>query len=119
MLLTWLYYLKHNSSKVEKAKVPSFFVHPIKQNKFTLIKSPMAHKTFSQEQFMYKFYKLTISFSNNKNNSLKSNLKSCNEALLFALFLRKSFKCFETNFFFLKRIKFNFNISDVRFLKVF
>ena len=116
MLLTWLYYLKNNSTKVDDVKIPSFFIQPTKQTKFTLIKSPMAHKTFSQEQFMFRFYKLTISFNSPSNELF---IKNINNGLLFSFFLRNMFNSFETNFFFLKRIRYNIYISDKDFMKIF
>ena len=45
-----------------KISVPSLFIHPTKDYKTTVIKSPMAHKTFSQEQFMIRYYTLSLSF---------------------------------------------------------
>lgn len=49
MLLTWAYYL--TASKNKTFKKPSISIKPIKQSKFTSLKAPMAHKTFSQEQY--------------------------------------------------------------------
>jgi hypothetical protein len=124
MLLTWLYYLKNNSTKPETKPIPAFFIHPVKQTKSTLIKAPMAHKTFSQEQYLFKCYKLTISFSNRCNLTLsKQNngtvINSSNDALLFAFFLRKSLLNFETNFFFLQKIRFNFYYKDSNIFLLF
>ena len=48
----------------KKDKQPSFFIHPQRRTRQTFIKAPMAHKTFSQEQFQSKFYTLSISFEN-------------------------------------------------------
>lgn len=46
----------------KKPQTPSFFVHPKRNYKITTIKSPMAHKTFSQEQFMVGYYSMSLSF---------------------------------------------------------
>lgn len=78
IILVWTYYLsnrsqnrhnletesdvKHPVSKDRNTKIPSFFIYPPRKSKFTLTKSPMAHKTFSQEQFFYKNFRLSVSF---------------------------------------------------------
>ena len=62
LLMTWVWYIQQKHTSSIK---PSFVFKPTKLNKLTLIKSPMAHKTFSQEQFQFKFYSLLISFSLN------------------------------------------------------
>ena len=117
MLLTWLFYLNKNSLLSDSNKVPSFFIFPLIKSRFTLLKSPMAHKTFSQEQYMFSYYKLTISF--NFLNKNFNSLDSINKSLLFALILRKSFFNFETNFFFLQKIRFNLTTSDKFYFKVY
>ena len=43
LLLAWIFYNKKGEKK--------YFVGPKRVKKFTQTKSPMAHKTFSQEQF--------------------------------------------------------------------
>lgn len=120
MLLTWLFYLNKNNPNNVNKSAPSFFIQPFNQSKFTLIKSPMAHKTFSQEQYMISHYKLTVSF-NFSSSSFKnfSYLDSLNKSLMFALILRQSFLNFETNFFFLQKIRFNFLSSDSNFFKLY
>jgi len=62
----------------------------------------MAHKTFSQEQFLLKFFKLIIVF----NIKIHINF-SFNNFLLFLLILKKSIKVFGSNFFFLQKFKIN------------
>lgn len=56
---------KHRKNSLlssKKLQTPSFFVHPKKNYKITTIKSPMAHKTFSQEQFIVRYYSMSLSF---------------------------------------------------------
>jgi hypothetical protein len=101
----------------KKVNIPSFFIQPVKTTKFTLIKAPMAHKTFSQEQYVFKYYKLTISFKGVQSPDTLCN--SVNDSLYYALSLRKSLLLFETNFFFLKKLSFNFTAKDNNFLLLF
>jgi len=49
LLLAWAYYLSRSNNKFFKK--PSLSIKPVKQSKFTALKAPMAHKTFSQEQY--------------------------------------------------------------------
>lgn len=123
MLLTWMFYLSNTSLKssiggqqTTKIKAPSFFIQPVRKSIFTLLKTPMAHKTFSQEQYLIKFYKLTVSFSSSFNEFLVVN--SINQSLLLSLFLRNSIPFFETNLLFLKRIRFSIKSSDTQFLRL-
>jgi ribosomal protein S10 len=74
LLLTWLAYLTNKTnkqpaigqttptSKIDLSK-PRISFKPTQQTIFTLTKAPMAQKTFSQEQFLFKFYKFTIRFA--------------------------------------------------------
>ena len=116
LLLTWLAYLKDKNIKSSKTNAPSFFVQPVRQFKFTQLKAPMAHKTFSQEQFLFKHYDLVISFKTLI--SPDYNLDSINNSIFVALSLRKSIPFFNTNLLFLKRIKFSFLSKDADFMKL-
>ena len=92
----------------------SFFINPKKNSKMTLIKSPMAHKTFSQEQYNYRYYTITLSIKIINNCSY-----SINEYIY--LFLKKliivPYK--GTNFFFLKKITSNITCSDEKYFNIF
>jgi hypothetical protein len=104
ILLTWIYYiLKYNNKNI---KTPVIFIKPLKKIKFTLIKSPMAHKTFSQEQFLFKFYRLIVFFK--INNIFHVNY---NQSLLLLLVLKKTINIFESNFFFLQKFNIKLNIK--------
>ena len=77
ILLVWLHYLSQQatpgyqsnsqnltSPEVESStRVPKFFIYPKNNYKTTIQKAPMAHKTFSQEQYMIRYYVLSISFT--------------------------------------------------------
>lgn len=64
VLLVWFYYLTSSSrithEEGDTVQIPGFFIFPKRVTKFTLIKSPMAHKTFSQEQFSFSTYKFSL-----------------------------------------------------------
>jgi len=117
LLLTWLTYIKGSGSMNSKSKTPSFFVQPRKQSKFTHIKAPMAHKTFSQEQFIMRHYVIVISFKSLLSEN--SSVESINDSLFIALSLRNSIPFFNTNLLFLKRIQLSLDSKDSTFMKLY
>ena len=118
ILLVWLTYLQGNYSKFdENQNTPSFFVHKKQQFKTTKLKTPMAHKTFSQEQFLFKYYTLSISF---KSTNKKLNYpKSVNKSVFAILNFRKSLPFFATNLLFLKSFKLMFYSSDSNYMRIY
>lgn len=141
LLLVWVSYLSKyfgtsfastgssqpkNSSSNSK---PGISLLPKKKTKLTFLKTPMAHKTFSQEQVSFEFFKISIVFtpdSSNSRNDLRitqSGLKpikgpdfilpmSANSSLFLYLFLRESVPFVTTNLFFLHRFTYSFSFSD-------
>jgi hypothetical protein len=108
----WFKYLFKNSTRTVHRPKISFL--PTKRSKYTFTKAPMAHKTFSQEQFIFKFYKFKICF---KIKVLKSNLIiGLNNSIYLLLFLRNCLPVLETNIFFLKKFSFKLFSSDTKFL---
>jgi hypothetical protein len=118
MLFTWMFYIENNLSSCKTNTTPRFFIRPTTRSKFTQIKAPMAHKTFSQEQFVIKSYSLQISFTSRYNLS-KNSINSLNKSVLVATSLRKFVPFLETNLFFLKKITFHVHSSDRAYLKLF
>lgn len=131
MLLTWVLYLKtsFNQKKPKKIGLPAFFVLPKTQKKLTITKSPMAHKTFSQEQYLFKFYTLVVSYSLLMDKSMvpgtlvqtpKTKTSSLNSSLLFILKHRAlSPLNLGTNLFFTKKLISYSTWRDSSFLKFF
>jgi hypothetical protein len=116
LLLTWLIYVKGAYSSSEIARVPSFFVQPVRQSKLTNLKTPMAHKTFSQEQFLFKKYTLTISFMHT--HSSLNNIQNINTSIFIILLLRAETPFFNTNLLFLKRFTVQLSTSDGTFFSL-
>jgi len=69
---------------------------------FTLVKAPMAHKTFSQEQYAFKSYSISISFR----FPLGLNTPSPDDAFYLTKSVHLYSALFETNLFFLQKIQF-------------
>jgi hypothetical protein len=130
VLLTWMTYIRETQIGVTKKTVnessdfeedntsttPSFFIHPPKKARLTFLKAPMAHKTFSQEQFVNKSYNLTISFNNVFRENSKIN--SVNNSLYVALYLRNTYLPTETNLLFLKKLRMSITCSDGNFMQI-
>jgi hypothetical protein len=117
ILLTWVAYIE-KSNKLSKSlysgKKPSFSVQPVKKKMLTLLKAPMAHKTFSQEQYVFKFYQLNVSYKNEF--SYYKVVNSINKSLFLSLNLRLTNIPFETNLLFLKKFRFSFVSSDKTYM---
>ena len=115
ILLIWLMYLQGTYSEFdENQKTPSFFIHKKSQLKTTKLKTPMAHKTFSQEQFILKFYSLSISFQTVQSEDLYP--KSVNASIFAALQLRQSLPFFTTNLLFLKQLRLTYKSTDQAYM---
>lgn len=147
ILLIWLKYITvlHNTIGYQNEKVsdgnladgkkviPSFFIYPTRSYKFTSLKSPMAHKTFSQEQFLCKNYKLSISFKSDFTNftsrmdaieyscgSKRLTLSShINNSLYFTMFFFKRMPSVSTNMFLIQRSTLRFYSRDRIFFSLF
>ena len=115
LLLTWLNYLTFwkiyykitNITSKLKFAFPTFAILPIKSKFYSFQKAPMAHKTWSFEQYQFLFYQLKIQlfFSN-----FFLNYKlTINESLLLLLLIKKYFPLFESNLLFLKQYYIIFN----------
>ena len=111
LLLAWAYYLSRSNNKFFKK--PSLSIKPVKQSKFTSLKAPMAHKTFSQEQYWIRFYRLQINITLSK-SSIKV-ISSVNASFYVILLLRSSLPLIETNIMLLKCFSFHIPSSDRMF----
>lgn len=101
---------------VDGDAIPGFFIYPTSNYKTTTIKAPMAHKTFSQEQFMLRYYFLSITF----NLQLGDNeCVSVNQALYYSGFVIRSVPVISTNLLFLKRYTVSFCYLDRTFFSYF
>lgn len=113
IILTWFYYLSFIQNRNASTNKIKIFILPIKNNKFTLTKAPMAHKNWSKEQYKFQYYKFTIKF----NFFLKDDntLTNINSSLLFLILSKKNFPNLETNIFFIKNINFFIYFTDKNF----
>ena len=88
---------------------------PATQSFYTITKAPMAHKTRSKEQFIFKFYHFAITFKVNSLLMVSSNNVSVG-ALAYILMLTKQlFPVFETNLLYLKYYRVRYPLMDQYF----
>jgi len=116
LILSWFYYLsltsasKHPLFTKKTPKVFKLAVLPSKQNVYTLQKAPMAHKSSSQEQFLFKLYNFKFSVTLSLTSAL---LPSSSSQAAYVLKLTKQiFPFFETNLLFLKYYKITYPFKD-------
>ena len=113
VMLTWLRVIADLDTSRGRGFV-RLFIKPSRTSKFTITKAPMAHKTFSQEQFLFKSYSITLSFS------VYPSVTSPN--FFGSLYLNSVFYAtktdFGTNLFFLQRIMLKAPITACSFYKL-
>jgi len=149
ILLVWMNYLVNSfkdsqnksttgesitlDNSKENSKIPAFFIYPRCNYKTTIQKAPMAHKTFSQEQYMIRFYKLSITFNVDLSLFLEKNklntknilvdkhypLENINNSIYYSLFLFKSIPVFSTNMFWLNYYSVVFCSTDTNYFSFF
>ena len=114
-------YVSSNMNSTKKTnKLPTIFTYPSRTKTFTHIKSPMAHKTFSQQQFKFKFFFMSASFvADGSYNSMDMHLSSVNSALYLLTDFKLSNSIAGTNLFLLKKISLVIRSSDSNFFNFY
>jgi hypothetical protein len=113
LILSWLLYLTYSSPSLRNKSRPRVAILPAKQSTYTLTKAPMAHKTNSKEQFLFKFYNFSFSFV------LQAHLEMSSTSILqgahSAIITKDLFPVFETNLLFLKSYRISYPVHDSTF----
>ena len=108
LFIAWL------SLYAAKSKSSGFFVLPLKTSLTTKIKSPMAHKTFSQEQFNLKFYQLIYSSKHNEAVCFKTTSSYLHAAHV----LSSNYNLYGTNLLMTYTIKSVMPVHTRKFLQI-
>ena len=116
-MLTWLYYMTFAKSKHVKTKRVWFAILPRRTSRYTLTKAPMAHKTFSQEQFQFQFYRCRVSFKASMLHQPREG--TLVETQLSMLTIKDLFPFFETNLLFLKKASIWLNFSATNYYSTY
>jgi len=112
-----LYYLTFTVKKKDEDRVIEFAFLPIRRKMYTLTKAPMAHKTNSKEQIVFKFYKFKVSIKSNFISEY--SLKSVDQGLLSLLNAKLLFPVFDTNLLFLKSYNIQTFLTDKTFFNFY
>ena len=127
IFLIWIKFLVSKSviDSVDKGLTPSFFIYPFRNYKTTITKAPMAHKTYSQEQFMVRFYNFSISFriplntlyfsKNDQTTAIPVVTDSVNKSIFISHFLKSNIPFLGTNMLFLHKYNITFYSVDSNF----
>jgi ribosomal protein S10 len=111
LLLVWL---SISSGKyTDKTKPRGFAFLPKKKTKFTMTKAPMAHKTFSQEQFVIQYRRIIVRLpiSSEDSQSIASTLMSIG-------ILRSNKLTVGTNLMFTSKVSFSLATGDKTFFNI-
>lgn len=120
LIYTWFYFLKTSTiANTKNAKNNSivFSILPIKRKSYTLTKAPMAHKTNSKEQYVFKFYKFKACITTNFINNY--SLNSVDSGLLALLLTNSVFPVFGTNLLLLKYYSITISLCDSQFFNYY
>lgn len=116
LVFTWFYYLSNSVTKSKKKAIKFSFL-PIKRKSYTLTKAPMAHKTNSKEQFVFKFYKFKACIKTRF--VIDQGLKSLDQSVLALLLTKSIFPVFETNVLLLKYYSITLSMQDSHFFSYY
>lgn len=117
LLLSWFRYFQTTTLAPRSFNKARLACLPIRRSKYTIVKAPMAHKTNSKEQIMFKFHFFRVTFVTKWSDCwIPSSWQGAAKA---AYILKKNFPVFETNVFLLKSYKASFHFSDKNFLSFY
>lgn len=115
LLASWLLYLSHKPTSNIAKSTPRIAILPSSQIVYTLTKAPMAHKTNSKEQFLFKYY--NFKFSTELKLPLKAAPSTINQGAYSMVLTKELFPVFETNLLFLKYYNVSYSIRDKDFFQ--
>lgn len=117
LVLSWFYYLSlreyQGLPKAKSLPTVRLAILPPKQNMYTLTKAPMAHKTNSKEQFLFKHYNFKFSVTLKMPAEMTSS--AIGQGAYSMHLVREDFPVFETNLLFLKYAKVSLPCKDSLF----
>jgi hypothetical protein len=111
LMAAWFSY--YTNSTLKSKRIKGFATLPCRQSKHTAAKAPMAHKTYSQEQFIIKYYFLV--FKTNTNEISKSSFSSIDKSLLIANIFSNISSFSGTNMLILYKVKLWYDSTDCSF----
>lgn len=114
LVLSWISYLARIGTQKHKHFRPTIAILPSRRTLYTLTKAPMAHKTNSKEQFMFKFYNFKFSFELLAYSSAVA--PSVTQGAYVMRLTTRLFPVFETNLLSLKYYEIMYPVRVTQFL---
>ena len=115
LIFSWLHYLTVKGQSNTSCCKVSITMLPATQSFYTITKAPMAHKTRSKEQFIFKFYHFAITFKVNSLLMVSSNNASVGSLAYILMLTKQLFPVFETNLLYLKYYRVRYPLMDQYF----
>jgi len=124
LILAWFHHLKtitNGSSNLRNSTdskgVVRFIILPSRRTHYTLLKSPMAQKKNSKEQFSFKFYFILASFKGT--TEFGKQVPSCDAAASVLYIIRTLYPVFSTNLLMSKHVNLSFSYFDSVFFNYY
>ena len=119
LVSSWIYYLArkdhYQSISIDKVSSIKLAILPARQQMYTLTKAPMAHKTNSKEQFLFKYYNFKFSANLKIEDYLASS--SLKQGALVGKRVAEEFPSFSTNILFIKYARIYYPVRDNLFFQ--
>lgn len=116
IILSWFYYFTYIEPQRRKNPL-RFFVFPVRHQIYTLTKAPMAHKTWSKEQYKFQFYFMRVSLLDN--HFYEDVSLNFNQTLIFLLSYKNRMPLLTTNLMLLKIFQIRFTVNDENYFNFF
>ena len=115
LVFAWLRYLTTGSTHLTSRWKAQIVMLPSRYSLYTVTKAPMAHKTNSKEQFLFKFYHFSLTFKVLNRPRVAVETESTYSLAHNFYLTKKLFPVFETNLLYLKYYRIRYPLRDSRF----
>lgn len=114
LIYTWFYFLTLSVKKTQNKAIKFAFL-PVRRKFYTLTKAPMAHKTNSKEQFIFRYYKFKASIATRYEDK-SAGITTLTGSRLSLLLIKTAFPIFGTNLLMLKYSNIVIGVSAGEFM---
>ena len=115
LVFAWLKYLTTLNYQLDQCWRVKIAMLPSTKSLYTITKAPMAHKTHSKEQFVFKFYHFAITFKVTKPLLVTSYSFSAHSLAYILALTKQLFPVFETNLLYLRYYKVRYHLKELQF----
>lgn len=115
LVFYWLQYLSVKYYQIAPRYRVAVTMLPSTRSFYTITKAPMAHKTNSKEQLVFKFFHFAIRFKADTSIAVSSYIGSVSALAYILVLTQQLFPIFETNVLFLKYYNVYYSLRDQKF----